>query len=284
MELTIVSQRAPGLQISWAHCISYFSVAMIKYYKNTLIDGRVYVGFMDLVEEFLKAGLTWQQADSRKLDDHILNHTHETETEIKLKMGQSHKLSKSPLETYFLQQRYTSQRFHNIPQTAPSTGDQIFKYPNLWEVHFSSKPPHLCCGGFFQWCSCLWLIPALVSNLHPPVSNPNKLVDTQSWTLMNCFFALCWVNRCKCYVSWDHVLYNKHGDGCQGESLTDWNFQGYWFPRTDTFTRGSVTCLGNFYLDCFVLCCFVYMEVKPLESFRTREIKTISFFMAQTLC
>lgn len=56
------------------------------------------------------------------------------------------------------------------------------------------------------------------------------------------------------------------------------------FLEPDTFTRGSVTCLGNFYLGCFVLCCFVYMEVKPLESFRTREIKAISFFMAQALC
>lgn len=56
------------------------------------------------------------------------------------------------------------------------------------------------------------------------------------------------------------------------------------FPEPDTFTRGSVTCLGNFYLGCIVLCCFVYMEVKPVESFRTREIKAISFFMAQALC
>ena len=43
------------------------------------------------------------------------------------------------------------------------------------------------------------------------------------------------------------------------------------FPEPDTFTRGSVTCLGNFYLSCIVSCCFVYMEVKPAESFRTRE-------------
>lgn len=25
------------------------------------------------------------------------------------------------------------------------------------------------------------------------------------------------------------------------------------FPEPDTFTRGSVTCLGNFYLGCFML-------------------------------
>lgn len=54
---------------------------MIKYYKNKLIEGRVYVGFMDLVEESIKAGLAWQQADSRKLDDHIFDYKHETETE-----------------------------------------------------------------------------------------------------------------------------------------------------------------------------------------------------------
>lgn len=53
---------------------------MIKYYKNTLTDGRVYVRLMDLVEELIKAGLTQQQTDSRKLDNHILNHKHETET------------------------------------------------------------------------------------------------------------------------------------------------------------------------------------------------------------
>lgn len=71
---------------------------MIKYYKNKLIEGRVYVRFMDVVEQFIKAGLEWQQADSRKLYNHIFNHKHETE--CKLKVGQRHNLSESPLETY----------------------------------------------------------------------------------------------------------------------------------------------------------------------------------------